>query len=87
MLFGIEWDTSTSWAFAWSILPILLRGMVVTIQASLLGFFVALGLGLLLASLKGVPLKIIAWPAALVVYHPFCKFRLAPLAGSARRLV
>jgi polar amino acid transport system permease protein len=66
MLFGIEWDTSTSWAFAWSILPILLRGMVVTIQASLLGFFVALGLGLLLASLKGVPLKIIAWPAAFI---------------------
>ena len=22
-----------------------------------------------------------------VVYHPFCKFRLAPLAGSARRSV
>ena len=22
-----------------------------------------------------------------VVYHPFCKFRLAPMAGSARRLV
>jgi len=24
---------------------------------------------------------------ALVVYHPFCKFRLAPMAGSARRSV
>ena len=29
-----------------------------------------------------------AKPAASpVVYHPFCKFRLAPLAGSARRSV
>ena len=25
--------------------------------------------------------------SGVVVYHPFCKFRLAPLAGSARRSV
>ena len=65
MLFGFAWDTSSNWAFAVSILPILLRGMIVTIQATLLGFFVAVVLGLILAALKAAPLKIISWPAKL----------------------
>ncbi|WDR07086.1 ectoine/hydroxyectoine ABC transporter permease subunit EhuD [Devosia rhodophyticola] len=66
MLFGIEWDTSSDLAFAISILPILLRGMIVTIQATFLGFFVALVLGLIFAALKAAPLKIISWPAGVL---------------------
>lgn len=66
MLFGIAWDTSSNWAFAASILPILLIGMWVTIQAAVLGFAIALVLGLVWAALKAAPLKIIAWPAAVV---------------------
>ena len=50
MLFGIEWDTSSELAFAWSILPILLIGLWVTIQATVLGFVVALVLGYLYVS-------------------------------------
>uniref|UniRef100_UPI00334085FC ectoine/hydroxyectoine ABC transporter permease subunit EhuD n=1 Tax=Castellaniella defragrans TaxID=75697 RepID=UPI00334085FC len=63
MLFGIEWNTADNWSFAWSILPILLRGMVVTIQATLLGFLVAAVLGLVLAGLKSARSCWIAWPA------------------------
>ncbi|WDR02638.1 ectoine/hydroxyectoine ABC transporter permease subunit EhuD [Devosia algicola] len=66
MLFGFEWDTSNDLVFAVSILPILLRGMIVTIEATFLGFFVALILGLIFAALKAAPLKIISWPAGLV---------------------
>jgi len=67
MLFGYEWDTSHGeLAFAISILPMLLRGLVVTIQASLLGFFVAMVLGLLLAVLKSAPSRLVSWPAAFV---------------------
>ena len=66
MLFGIEWDTSNNWAFAWSIMPILLRGVIVTVQATLLGFVVGSVLGLLLAGLKSAKLKIISWPAAVL---------------------
>lgn len=62
MLFGMEWDLSSSWAFAWSIMPMLLRGMVVTIQATLLGMGIALVLGLVLALLKMVPNRLISWP-------------------------
>jgi polar amino acid transport system permease protein len=66
MLFGYEWDLSSPLAFAISILPILLTGMVVTIQATVLGFLVALVLGLVWAVLKAAPSRFIAWPAALV---------------------
>lgn len=66
MLFGIEWDTSGNWAFAVSILPILLRGMVVTLQAALLGFGIAMVLGLVLAALKAAPTRLVSWPARLV---------------------
>lgn len=66
MLFGISWDTSSQWAFAWSILPILGRGLIVTIQATIVGFFVAAIFGLVLAALKGVKLRLIAWPARFI---------------------
>ncbi|MGV8988328.1 MAG: ectoine/hydroxyectoine ABC transporter permease subunit EhuD [Cypionkella sp.] len=63
MLFGFEWDTSGPLVFAISILPILLTGMWVTIQAAVLGFIVALVLGLIWAILKGAPSRLVAWPA------------------------
>jgi polar amino acid transport system permease protein len=66
MLFGYEWDLSSPLAFAISILPILLTGMVVTIQAAVLGFVVALVLGLFWAVLKGAPSRFISWPAKVV---------------------
>ena len=64
MLFGLEWDLTNNWAFAWSILPMLLRGMVVTLQATALGMVIALVLGLVLALLKMVPNKLISWPVS-----------------------
>ncbi|WEX10512.1 ectoine/hydroxyectoine ABC transporter permease subunit EhuD [Chelativorans sp. AA-79] len=67
MLFGYEWNTGDGQlAFAISILPILLIGLVVTIQASVVGFFVAMVLGLVLAVLKGAPARIISWPATFI---------------------
>jgi polar amino acid transport system permease protein len=63
MLFGIEWNTSNELVFAWSILPILLIGLWVTIQATVLGFVVALVLGLILAVLKSARAWFISWPA------------------------
>lgn len=66
MLFGIEWDTTDNLTFAISILPILMRGLWVTIQAAMVGFFVAIVLGLVLAALKAVPARIVSWPARVV---------------------
>ncbi len=66
MLLGIEWNTANNWLFASSILPILLKGLVVTIQATVLGFFVAAVLGLVLAALKASRVRLISWPARFV---------------------
>jgi polar amino acid transport system permease protein len=66
MLFGIEWNTDSNWQFALSILPILLRGMVVTLQATLVGFVLAAIFGLVLAALKSAPLRLVSWPAKLI---------------------
>jgi polar amino acid transport system permease protein len=65
MMFGIPWDLTNDRTFAVSILPILLRGMVVTIQATALGMLIALTLGLLLALLRMAPSRLISWPTGL----------------------
>lgn len=75
MLYGITWYTDGPYIFAASILPILLRGMLVTLQASVVGFFIASVLGLLLAALKGAPTRWISWPATLLTEF----FRDTPL--------
>jgi polar amino acid transport system permease protein len=75
MLFGYAWDTSSTWAFALSILPILLQGMIVTLEATILGFFIAAILGLIFAVLRGVPSRLISWPTIFIVEF----FRDTPL--------
>lgn len=67
MLFGYEWDVSSPLVFAISILPILLIGLIVTIQASAVGFFIALALGLFWAVMKAASSRYIAWPAKVIV--------------------
>ncbi|MDN3352340.1 ectoine/hydroxyectoine ABC transporter permease subunit EhuD [Actinomadura sp. DC4] len=49
------WD----WHFAGKILPDLLRGLVVTVEATLLGYVVALALGLVWAILRRSPSRVI----------------------------
>jgi polar amino acid transport system permease protein len=67
VLFGITCDTGHGeWAFALSIPPILLRGMLVTIEASIAGFAIALVLGLILAVLKSARSPFISFPAIAV---------------------
>lgn len=65
-MFGYEWDLSSNLSYAISILPILLRGVWVTLLATALGFAIALVLGLVFALLKTVPLRIISWPVSFV---------------------
>lgn len=67
MMYGIHWDLHSPLTFAISILPILVIGMKVTVLATVLGFLVALGFGLVLALLRRTPLKIVAWPTAVVI--------------------
>lgn len=67
MMYGFEWDTSTPLAYALSILPIILIGLTVTLQAAAAGFAIALVLGLAFALLRRSRVRAVAWTTALVV--------------------
>ncbi len=67
MMYGFHWDLSSPIAFTISILPILGIGLLVTIEASVLGFIVALVLGLVFALLRRARTRLISWPTAVVI--------------------
>lgn len=67
MMYGFAWDTSTPWDFAVSILPILLIGLTVTVQAALVGFAIAIVMGLVFALLRRSRIRAVSWTTAVVV--------------------
>lgn len=68
MLFGYEWVTGQGdLVFAISILPMLLLGLVVTIQATVAGFFLAMVLGLIFAALRQSRFRIVRYVTGFVV--------------------
>ncbi len=68
MLFGYEWVTGQGdLAFAASILPMLLLGLVVTIQATVAGFFIAVILGLIFAALRQSRFRVVRYVTGFVV--------------------
>lgn len=58
-----DWD----WNFALEILPLLLDGLKVTVQATILGILVAMALGLVLAMARRSQRKLISWPVGGLV--------------------
>ncbi len=59
----MDWD----WAFVWEILPTLLQGAVITVEATLLGSIVAMVVGLLFAIARRARNRWIARPVGFVV--------------------
>jgi polar amino acid transport system permease protein len=57
------WD----WDFVWEILPDLLRGLWVTIQATAVGITIAVTLGLVLALLRRSRFRLVSWPTAFAI--------------------
>jgi len=55
------------WHYAWEILPRLAEGLVVTIQATLIGMAVALTLGLVLALARRSRHRLVSWPTGVLV--------------------
>lgn len=55
------------WEFAWEIMPDLLRGLIVTIKATIIGTLLAAALGLLWAMARRSKQGAIRWPAASMV--------------------
>jgi polar amino acid transport system permease protein len=67
MMYGYEWDTTTWITYTTSILPIILIGLTVTLQAAAAGFSIALVLGLVFALLRRSRIKAISWTTAFIV--------------------
>lgn len=55
------------WHYAWQILPLLGRGLIVTIQATVLGMALAMVLGLILALGRRASVRLVSWPVALFI--------------------
>jgi len=55
------------WAFAWHVLPTLLQGPVVTVEATVAGMFLALLIGLLWAGMVLSGRRMLVWPARMIV--------------------
>lgn len=67
MMYGYHWVLTSPLAFAISILPIIGIGLIVTVEATVLGFIVSLVLGLILALLRRARTRVIAWPVAVII--------------------
>ena len=53
--------------FAWDILPTLLEGLVITVQATIVGISLAMVLGLVFAILRRSEVRLISWPVGWLV--------------------
>jgi len=58
-----DWD----WEYTWRILPDLLDGLWVTVQATFFGIILAMSLGLVFAMLRRSEIRAISWPTAWVI--------------------
>jgi polar amino acid transport system permease protein len=59
----LTWD----WGFALDVLPQLLRGLIITVYATLIGTAIAMVVGLLLAMARRSHLRLISWPVGAFV--------------------
>lgn len=57
-------DTVFDWEFFWALFPEMLKGLFVTARATVLGFGLAIVLGLALALGRRTPSRVISWPVA-----------------------
>lgn len=60
-------DARFDWMYFWHMVPLMWRALLATIKATVYGFTLALGLGLVLALLRRSARRLISWPAALVI--------------------
>ena len=55
------------WAFAWEILPVLAKAALITLEATFLGYLIALTVGLVLALIRRSRWRIVRWPVAFFI--------------------
>ncbi len=62
-----EGSENFDWMFFWHLVPLMVRGLMVTAKATVLGFTVAVTLGFFLALGRRSERRLISWPFAIVI--------------------
>ncbi len=60
-------DVSFGWEYFFHLIPQMLQGLYVTARATVLGFLIAISLGLVMALLRRSEVRWVSWPSALVI--------------------
>lgn len=60
-------DENFDWTYFWHLVPLMWNGLLVTIRATVLGFTIAIGLGLALALGRRSTVKVVKWPVVAVI--------------------
>lgn len=60
-------DENFDWMYFWHMVPLMWRGLLATVQATVMGFTLAVGLGLLLALGRRSTRRLLSWPVAFVI--------------------
>jgi polar amino acid transport system permease protein len=60
-------DERLDWMYFWHMVPLMWRGLLATIKATVYGFTLAVGLGLVLALGRRARLRVVSWPTAFVI--------------------
>jgi polar amino acid transport system permease protein len=60
-------EISFSWEYFFHLVPQMLQGLFITARATVLGFLIAVSLGLVMALLRRSSVKLLSWPTALII--------------------
>ena len=60
-------DQTLDWMYFWHLVPLMWRGLLATVKATVYGFTLAIGLGLVLALGRRSSRRLVSWPFALVI--------------------
>ena len=60
-------DQKIDWMYFWHLVPLMWRGLLATVKATVYGFTLAIGLGLVLALARRSKVRLLSWPVAFVI--------------------
>ncbi|MDZ7679772.1 MAG: ectoine/hydroxyectoine ABC transporter permease subunit EhuD [Acidimicrobiales bacterium] len=60
-------DLDFDWMYFWHLIPLMWRGLMATVKATVFGFTFSVGLGLVLALLRRSTVRVVSWPTAFLI--------------------
>lgn len=60
-------DSDFDWMYFWHLVPLMWRGLMATVKATVFGFTFSVGLGLVLTLLRRSKVRVVSWPTAFLI--------------------